>query len=115
MDYPTSTDMVVQEGSNVSLRCVAAGSPEPSILWKREDGEPIFMESGEGLWFSIKIDTVFTYSYIFTVNSLEGPTLNLSKVSRHQMGPYLCIASNGIPPSVSKRIMLIVHCKSNFT
>ena len=27
------------------------------------------------------------------------------------MGPYLCIASNGIPPSVSKRIMLIVHCK----
>ncbi|KAK9881851.1 hypothetical protein WA026_018042 [Henosepilachna vigintioctopunctata] len=25
------------------------------------------------------------------------------------MGPYLCIASNGVPPSVSKRIMLIVH------
>lgn len=48
LDYPTSTDMVVQEGSNVSLRCVAAGSPEPSILWKREDGEPIFLESGEG-------------------------------------------------------------------
>ncbi|KAH1021750.1 hypothetical protein HUJ04_011235 [Dendroctonus ponderosae] len=26
------------------------------------------------------------------------------------MGPYLCIASNGVPPSVSKRIMLIIHC-----
>lgn len=25
------------------------------------------------------------------------------------MGAYLCIASNGVPPSVSKRIMLIVH------
>uniref|UniRef100_A0AAR5PXC6 Ig-like domain-containing protein n=2 Tax=Dendroctonus ponderosae TaxID=77166 RepID=A0AAR5PXC6_DENPD len=25
------------------------------------------------------------------------------------MGPYLCIASNGVPPSVSKRIMLIIH------
>ncbi|KAL1380159.1 hypothetical protein pipiens_020268, partial [Culex pipiens pipiens] len=25
------------------------------------------------------------------------------------MGAYLCIASNGVPPSVSKRVMLIVH------
>ncbi|KAF4532674.1 hypothetical protein B566_EDAN002909 [Ephemera danica] len=25
------------------------------------------------------------------------------------MGAYLCIASNGVPPTVSKRIMLIVH------
>jgi len=27
------------------------------------------------------------------------------------MGAYLCIASNGVPPTVSKRIMLVVHCK----
>lgn len=27
------------------------------------------------------------------------------------MGAYLCIASNGVQPSVSKRIMLNVHCK----
>jgi len=27
------------------------------------------------------------------------------------MGAYLCIASNGIPPTVSKRVMLIVHCE----
>uniref|UniRef100_A0A182JC76 Uncharacterized protein n=1 Tax=Anopheles atroparvus TaxID=41427 RepID=A0A182JC76_ANOAO len=25
------------------------------------------------------------------------------------MGAYLCIASNGVPPTVSKRVMLIVH------
>uniref|UniRef100_T1GMI6 Ig-like domain-containing protein n=1 Tax=Megaselia scalaris TaxID=36166 RepID=T1GMI6_MEGSC len=25
------------------------------------------------------------------------------------MGAYLCIASNGVPPSVSKRVTLIVH------
>lgn len=29
------------------------------------------------------------------------------------MGAYLCIASNGIPPTVSKRIMLIVQCEYN--
>jgi hypothetical protein len=27
------------------------------------------------------------------------------------MGAYLCIASNGVPPSVSKRIMVNVHCE----
>jgi hypothetical protein len=31
-------------------------------------------------------------------------------VNRLHMGAYLCIASNGVPPTVSKRIMLIVHC-----
>ncbi|VVD02061.1 unnamed protein product [Leptidea sinapis] len=30
-------------------------------------------------------------------------------VSRTQMGAYLCIASNDVPPSVSKRIMLSVN------
>ncbi|KAJ3666810.1 hypothetical protein Zmor_002241 [Zophobas morio] len=45
----------------------------------------------------------------FKMASIDGPVLNISGVSRQQMGPYLCIASNGIPPSVSKRIMLIVH------
>ena len=40
-----------------------------------------------------------------------GPSLNLTKVERRQMGAYLCIASNDVPPSVSKRIMLNVNCK----
>ncbi|KAH0820103.1 hypothetical protein GEV33_002688 [Tenebrio molitor] len=91
LDYPTSTDMVVREGSNVNLRCVAKGSPEPSITWRRETGEPLKLLTGE------------------EVGSIDGPVLNITRVSRQQMGPYLCIASNGIPPSVSKRIMLIVH------
>lgn len=47
LDYPTSTDMIVREGSNVKLNCVAKGSPEPSITWKREGGEPIQLLTGE--------------------------------------------------------------------
>lgn len=43
MDYPTSTDMVVREGSNVSLQCAATGSPEPTITWRREGGELLSM------------------------------------------------------------------------
>uniref|UniRef100_A0A182R6W4 Ig-like domain-containing protein n=1 Tax=Anopheles funestus TaxID=62324 RepID=A0A182R6W4_ANOFN len=41
LDYPTSTDMVVREGSNVTLKCAASGSPTPSIIWRREGNEPV--------------------------------------------------------------------------
>lgn len=46
-----------------------------------------------------------------TVHSVDGPVLNLTRISRFHMGAYLCIASNGVPPSVSKRIMLVVNCE----
>ncbi|KAL1508978.1 hypothetical protein ABEB36_003789 [Hypothenemus hampei] len=91
LDYPTSTDMVVPEGSNVSLQCSGTGAPEPTITWRREGGD------------------LLTIGPKMEVPFFEGPILNISKVNRLQMGPYLCIASNGVPPSVSKRIMLIVH------
>lgn len=35
----------------------------------------------------------------------------MSGVQRSDMGGYLCIASNGIPPSVSKRYDVQVNCK----
>ena len=41
----------------------------------------------------------------------EGENLSLARVGRAQMGAYLCIASNKIPPSVSKRITLVVECE----
>lgn len=46
LDYPTSTDMVVGEGNNVTLRCAARGSPTPVITWRRENGEPISLNNG---------------------------------------------------------------------
>lgn len=91
LDYPTSTDMVVREGSNVTLKCAATGSPEPTITWRRENGVPIGLSNGS------------------EVSSIEDLNLVLPHVRRQHMGAYLCIASNGVPPSVSKRITLIVH------
>jgi len=38
--------------------------------------------------------------------------LSLTKITRSEMGAYLCIASNSVPPSVSKRMKVQVHCKS---
>lgn len=46
----------------------------------------------------------------FTADSYNGSTLFFWKVDRRQMGAYLCIASNDVPPAVSKRIILSVNC-----
>ncbi|CAN7986636.1 unnamed protein product [Ixodes hexagonus] len=37
----SSSDVVVREGSNVTLICKAKGYPRPTISWRREDNEPI--------------------------------------------------------------------------
>lgn len=47
LDYPTSTDMNVREGSNVSLRCAASGSPSPNITWRKEGTEFIRLEHSQ--------------------------------------------------------------------
>lgn len=46
LDYPTSTDMVIREGSNVTLKCAATGSPTPTITWRRENSDPIPVPNG---------------------------------------------------------------------
>jgi hypothetical protein len=46
-----------------------------------------------------------------SVDTFSGDTLTLVKLDRRQMGAYLCIASNDVPPAVSKRITLNVNCK----
>lgn len=45
------------------------------------------------------------------VNVVDGEMLFITKVSRLHMAAYLCVASNGVPPSISKRVQLRVQCK----
>ena len=61
-------------------------------MWKREDGDMIRYDGG-------------------SVLTVDGNSLVFAMTSRAQIGEYLCIASNGIPPSMSKRIVLRVQCK----
>ncbi|KAH8387985.1 hypothetical protein KR093_010784, partial [Drosophila rubida] len=91
----TSSDVIVPEGSSVRLTCRARGYPEPIVTWRREDGGEIVLKDSQGT------KTL--------VSSYRGEVLKLTKISRNEMGSYLCIASNGVPPSVSKRISLSIH------
>nr|CAD7259394.1 unnamed protein product [Timema shepardi] len=89
-DSLSSSDVIVREGANVTLTCHATGSPGPSVKWKRDDGTKIAVNK------------------TLSVLEWEGEVLELSRISRLDMGAYLCIASNGVPPTVSKRIKVSV-------
>ncbi|XP_021921564.1 lachesin-like isoform X1 [Zootermopsis nevadensis] len=91
----TSADLHVQEGENATLVCKATGNPRPRITWRREDGEPILLRRGPR--DVIKVDT------------FNGSQLHFWRLDRRQMGAFLCIASNDVPPAVSKRIILNVN------
>ncbi|CAO1407499.1 unnamed protein product [Diamesa hyperborea] len=91
----TSGDMMVPEGGSAKLVCKSRGFPKPKITWKREDGREIIARNGpHGKTKSLLV---------------EGEMLSLTKITRSEMGAYMCIASNGVPPSVSKRMKLQVH------
>ncbi|XP_049940869.1 lachesin-like [Schistocerca serialis cubense] len=91
----TSGDMAVTEGENATLRCRASGRPTPRISWRREDGEHIMLRLGA--------------RNLTQVESYVGSDLHLWRLDRRQMAAYLCIASNDVPPSVSRRIVLSIN------
>ncbi|GLH12823.1 Lachesin [Gryllus bimaculatus] len=81
---------VVQEGDNLRLRCSAAGSPQPTIEWRKADGSAIPI----GSWQAV---------------SVTGHSLNITRVNRKHMGVYLCIADNGIPPAANLTVAVEVQ------
>ncbi|XP_076356581.1 lachesin-like isoform X2 [Tachypleus tridentatus] len=88
-DNTTSSDREVKEGSHVALQCRASGIPTPNITWRREDNQQIMLGKKK-------------------VMKVVGDKLNIRHIKRTHMGAYLCIASNQVQPSVSKRILIHV-------
>ena len=50
LEDQTSSDTDVREGSDVSLRCKASGSPPPEIKWRREDEKDITLGTKKGIY-----------------------------------------------------------------
>ncbi|KOC68243.1 Lachesin [Habropoda laboriosa] len=89
----TESTVAVRENQNITLTCKADGYPTPKLMWKREDGENISINRH------------------YKVPVYDGEQLNLTRITRNEMGAYLCIATNGVPPTVSKRITVDVECE----
>ena len=56
--------------------------------------------------------TVIKLTNISEVVEWRGKNLNLINVRREEMGAFMCIANNQVPPAVSRRVVLNVRCKS---
>jgi len=92
----TSGDITAREHSDTAqLECAANGVPQPKIAWKREGG--------------LKIRTKNAQHAHRMVEIVRSNRLEIHKVRREDMGAYLCIASNDVPPAVSKRVYLMVQ------
>ncbi|XP_017878233.1 lachesin-like [Ceratina calcarata] len=88
-------EVSVQEGENATLSCNASGRPTPRVDWRREKGSILMRGLHDPLMSS--------------VGNYTGEKLELTRVDRRQMGAYLCIARNDVPPAVSKRVYLRVN------
>ncbi|XP_050976620.1 opioid-binding protein/cell adhesion molecule isoform X1 [Labeo rohita] len=83
-----SADVSVNEGSNVSLMCLAIGRPEPSILWKFRSSK------GDGRG-----------SRIIT----EGEYVEMTGITKDMSGSYDCITSNDISPPDVRTVQVTVN------
>ena len=54
------------------------------------------------------------HKFNFLEQMVQGEVLSLPPVTREDMGTYICIAQNGVPPAISKSFKLIVNCKFSF-
>ncbi|KMQ95686.1 polycomb protein sfmbt [Lasius niger] len=88
-------EVSVLEGENATLSCKASGRPPPRVFWRREKSDFILVRG--------------SHDPLIQVDNLSGERLELTRVDRRQMGAYLCIARNEVPPAVSKRVNLKVN------
>ncbi|XP_035630506.1 neuronal growth regulator 1 isoform X4 [Oncorhynchus keta] len=85
--YDISSDITVNEGSNVSLICTASGKPDPTISWRHITPLARKYDSGE--------------------------YLNITGITRDQAGDYECSAMNDIASPDTKTVKVIVKFLSS--
>ncbi|CAF95561.1 unnamed protein product, partial [Tetraodon nigroviridis] len=96
--YKVSEDMIVNEGSNVTLTCFANGRPEPAISWRLLN--PSGLDNQSLLRFINQI----------TPDPLDGDEyLDITGIMRNQAGRYECKASNDVAMPDVKYVNVVVN------
>lgn len=94
---PNNFDAIT--GQKVVLDCQAGGYPEPQIRWKKVH---------EGSSSKNKFKTIISNHYI---HILENGSLFFNEIKKSDQGKYICVATNGVEPTLSKFIELQVNSK----
>ncbi|XP_023213824.1 Down syndrome cell adhesion molecule-like protein Dscam2 [Centruroides sculpturatus] len=87
-------------GESIMIDCQANGFPSPQVRWKKFQGET----AGD-------FRTVISNPHIQT---LENGSLVITEVELADDGQYMCQATNGVGPSLSSVVRLIVHVPAHF-
>ncbi|CAG0919293.1 unnamed protein product [Notodromas monacha] len=93
---PTISDestrsLIVSDGDDFRLDCIATGYPEPTVTWRRAKNEP----------FSGLDGAVVTY----------GEELLIPNATKLDRGTYYCMAWNGVGKGVRRRMSVSVQFK----
>ena len=59
----------------------------------------------------VVVVVVTVFDNLLLAEEVSGAEIQLHKVTRSEMGSYMCIATNGVPPAVGKTVQLNVNCK----
>lgn len=104
-DKMSTRDVSVSELGTARFFCQASGNPLPSVEWTRVRNS---CTSGKHC-DKIRIKT--KSGRIRHDSTYRGSELVMPSVTRADMGAYMCIARNGVPPATSKIFKLIVNFK----
>ncbi|KAJ8385295.1 hypothetical protein AAFF_G00190840 [Aldrovandia affinis] len=80
-----SADIAVNEGSNITLMCLAVGRPEPTILWKHS------VARGRNKLIS------------------EGEYIEITAITKEQSGVYECSANNDVSAPDVRTVLVTVN------
>ncbi len=97
----TSSPIISQEWSSISLHCTGSSNPESAISWFYE-GKSLVNDSRTTILVESQQRDVFK----FVLKS----TIFIRNLTRNDTGEYTCEASNGITTAV-KKLEVIVQCK----
>ena len=99
LEPPGGQTVYVNEGNNITLRCVGVGHPTPLVQWSKLNGllsdrvssSNMSMSANEGNVTRVTVDLIFTGAY------------------RDDTGVYECSASNLLNNAASST-MLVIRC-----
>ncbi|KAK2539896.1 Negr1, partial [Columba guinea] len=106
--FRISGDIVVNEGSNVTLVCLATGKPEPSISWRHisPSGESHHPTAASPTFYHL----CFAFSVFQNAKPFEsGQYLDIYGITRDQAGEYECSAENDVSVPDVKKVKVTVN------